>query len=374
MQQAHKEYSWVMIPTTDCNAQCQYCFQKKTHKNNWSLEDMRIIFEKMRIFAIHNHIGKYRFYWQGGEIMMLGTSFFDDAAHIQAQILANIEISNSIQTNLLAYNKTWGRVIKKYFRGIVSTSVDYPNLYRRIQAGGNAEYMTEWQKRYARASDDGIRVNVISIPNEESIKIGAKAFLDYFANRLKVKGLQINLAFPINGGKTLKSKFYKYLPSLNAFMKELAVEYLHHYETTEFALSPIREIMRTMRGECLWQGPCIFAKCCASQFMTIGPRGECSVCDCWLDVGKDRIFGNVLTDDIDELIRHPFRNELFERTESIINKECRGCDYLHMCYGGCPIRAYSFKNNLRSRDFYCSTYKQIFTSVKENIEKQRSGA
>jgi radical SAM protein with 4Fe4S-binding SPASM domain len=74
--------------------------------------------------------------------------------------------------------------------------------------------------------------------------------------------------------------------------------------------------------------------CSAAQYnMTVEPNGSVIPCQSWF---KEKL-GNILKDTWADIWNHPaaagFRNKAYLKGR----KECEECEYLHQCYGGCPL-------------------------------------
>jgi radical SAM protein with 4Fe4S-binding SPASM domain len=74
--------------------------------------------------------------------------------------------------------------------------------------------------------------------------------------------------------------------------------------------------------------------CSAAQYnMTIEPDGSVIPCQSWL---KEKV-GNVVRDSWQSIWNHPVCIGFREKAYLKDRKECRGCEYLPECYGGCPL-------------------------------------
>jgi hypothetical protein len=117
------------------------------------------------------------------------------------------QIVNRIQSNLLGYRVEWNTVIWEMFRNHMGTSLDYPNLYRRVVGQGPETYNQLWLDRFQEAAANRIDIAVISIPNYASFELGAAAFYSYFFNEIGLTSLQLNTAFPGGLPNAAKSNF-----------------------------------------------------------------------------------------------------------------------------------------------------------------------
>jgi len=74
--------------------------------------------------------------------------------------------------------------------------------------------------------------------------------------------------------------------------------------------------------------------CSAAQYnMTVEPDGSLIPCQSWF---KDKL-GNILRDHWTNIWNHPVAVGFRDKAYLKGRKECEGCEYLHQCYGGCPL-------------------------------------
>ncbi|MFB0566897.1 MAG: radical SAM protein [Candidatus Aminicenantaceae bacterium] len=362
---ARREFSLIVIPSTACNSSCLYCFQAKKNKKVLSGDEFRTILRKIVRYLKKKNIGRINFYWQGGEVMLLGTDYFSRIIEIQKEIFGSNKITfkNSLQSNMLSYDSRWGELITQHFGGVVGSSLDFPNIYRRIKPGRPETYQKTWRDKYMQAKSDGVQVNIITIPNTESFRTGPKAFLDYFLKDLKVSSIQINFYFPFNATGEIRKAMEDSLPTLNNFIKELFSYYLEIKKDHDFLINPFDYILTSLKEHGPRRRPCIFSQVCAETFMAVGPNGDTTLCDCWLEGDRKFIFGNLLTGKVEDIFKNSFKKSIYKRLDRIVNEFCHSCSYLHLCYGGCPVRTFSFHGDLFKKDFYCPVYKTMFEAA-----------
>jgi radical SAM protein with 4Fe4S-binding SPASM domain len=74
--------------------------------------------------------------------------------------------------------------------------------------------------------------------------------------------------------------------------------------------------------------------CSAAQYnMTIEPDGSVLPCQSWF---KDKL-GNILKDPWPQIWNHPVAVSLREKKYVAAKEECRECEHLNPCFGGCPL-------------------------------------
>lgn len=148
-------------PTNSCNLKCHHCFVKeedKEKKDRMTLEDIRIIAEKMAEIATFLRKKMVKFILHGGEPTIMGPSFISNAADIlRAPALASgLHAEVSLQSNLAWLNEEWIPVIKDTFHGGVGTSYD---IDIRTINGDAERFDKKWKESVSMLTGAGIRVS-----------------------------------------------------------------------------------------------------------------------------------------------------------------------------------------------------------------------
>src|ERR1700719_4223780 len=71
-------FSVILLPTSECNVACDYCFE---HKEPHRLSSVLVPLLTRRLLdhLEHEGIEECEIYWQGGEAMIMGPAWFADA-------------------------------------------------------------------------------------------------------------------------------------------------------------------------------------------------------------------------------------------------------------------------------------------------------
>ena len=361
-------FSLILLPTLACNADCEYCFENKTDQH-LTLDRFALLIERMMDFLEQEHIGQLSIYWQGGEVMTLPPEWFEQADIIirRSAGARKKEIVNYLQSNMIGYSGKWNRVIAEMFGNSVGSSMDFPNLHRRLTGGGPGEYEALWVRKVREAMDAGIRVSVIAIPNEKTLEMGAERFYSRFADELGITEFQINTPFPGGESNRVKDGYPLDAGRLGRFLLEMAAIWMDRGFAKGVRVGPFQSLMEYfLHGQkellCIWQDNC------ANGFVCIDPRGDVSQCDCWAASYPGFRFGNIFDGDTLSTIlrKSEARRRLRDRPGVLIQREeCIECRYLGICHGGCPVRAYTVHGDLYRKDPYCSVYQTLF----EGMEK-----
>jgi radical SAM protein with 4Fe4S-binding SPASM domain len=324
-----------------------------------------MVFTKMRELAETVGCATLRIYWQGGEVLCLRPDSVQKAIETAARVFSDsgITIEHHLQTNLLLYDTSkWKEVIANFHLGTISSSLDYPNLYRRTPALTEDEYTRAWIERKEAALRDGFSVSIVSLPNPETLKIGAKRFYEFFKDEIGLKNIQINFPFPGEGGLEPLD-----LDGLSAFMTDLYHVWVESgRELNQSPYKAMEDKLLRNRGTV----PCCWGYSCATSLIAIGPGGEVGQCDCWIATFKDYNFGSVY-DTADKLLDSEQRQLFLDRPIKLMqHTKCGECRFWKLCSGGCPVRALTFNGDLFTPDHYCPVYYAMFSAILDNAGQE----
>jgi radical SAM protein with 4Fe4S-binding SPASM domain len=314
-----------------------------------------------------NHFEAMSIYWQGGEVMTMSPKWFEQAHGIIQEIATrrNRQVTNYIQSNMISYSRKWNRVLAEMFGNSVGSSMDFPNLHRKIKGGSPKAYERIWSRNIREAKAAGIEVGVISIPNEQTLDMDAERFYSYFVNKLGITDFQINTPFPGGSQNDVKTGFPLETYRLSCFLANLSNVWMEQGFHRGVRIGPINQLLDYfVYGKqnllCIWRDNCI------NEFVCVDPRGYVAQCDCWVTGYPESRFGNIFdTGSLSDLLRNSeARRHLQARPgELILKEDCLDCAYLTICHGGCPVRAYTVHGDLFRKDPYCQLYKRVFQNM-----------
>lgn len=359
-------FSLILLPTLACNADCDYCFENKAEQQ-LTLDQLELIIQKVMDFLDLEHIGRLSLYWQGGEVMTLPPEWFEKADRIIRRHAEDRkkEVVNYLQSNMIGYTRKWNRVLKDMFNGSVGSSMDFPNLHRRLTAGGPAEYEALWERNVREARDAGISVSVIALPNGKTLELGAERFYARFVDELGITEFQVNTPFPGGSSNRVKDGYPLDCDALAGFLLDLASVRVARDVNRRVTIGPLDRLLDYFDTGCK-DLLCIWQDNCVNGFVCIDPRGHVSPCDCWAASYPEFRFGNIFDGPgLSALLRaSAARCRLRQRPGVLIRLEdCIDCRYLGICHGGCPIRAYTVHGDLYRKDPYCRFYRKLFEGM-----------
>ena len=352
-------FSVVFMPVLSCNCNCRHCFEELDGQRLDDSEWQRC-FEKMLALATRAGSGTLRVYWQGGEILCLSPDSVHGGLDRAEEVFrdSGIGVKHYLQTNLLLYDTCqWKDVLLRFRKGSVSSSVDFPNVYRVAGSRSGDEYNRYWLEKKNILEQDGIRVSVIALPNSETLELGAEKFYRYYRDELQVQALQVNLPFPGNAGAPAPLD----LERLSAFMVELYDVWLHNGR--DLPISPFTYFEGRIFGAKTTL-PCIWSFTCAKGLICVGPDGQAGQCDCIVATHPRYNFGSFLEDSIEAVLSSPNRRAILDRPLRLAREtSCGECRFWAICHGGCPVRAFAFTGDTQEPDHYCQVYRAMFQTI-----------
>jgi len=192
---SERVFSVILLPTSDCNVACDYCFEHK-EPHRLSLVLVPLLTRRLLDHIENEHIEECEIYWQGGEVMIMGPAWFEDARKIMDRAAAERgrRFVHYLQTNLIGYSPAWNGVIRGMFNNSLGTSMDYPNIHRKLFKGGAAAYTELWSRKLREAKAAGIAVGVIAVLHKGSLEVGPERFYRYFTEELGLSDFQVKYA------------------------------------------------------------------------------------------------------------------------------------------------------------------------------------
>jgi uncharacterized protein len=373
-------FSVILLPTSACNVACDYCFEhKEQHRLSPAL--LPLLTRRLLDHLEHENIEVCEIYWQGGEAMIMGPEWFADAGNLMGRAAAERgrRFIHYLQTNLISYSPSWNRVIHGMFNGSVGTSMDYPNIHRKLFKGGPEAYTKLWTKRLHEARAAGIKIGVIAVLHQASLEAGAERFYRYFTEDLGLDDFQVNTPFSGGPAKDVEGGFQLDSGQLAHFLGELFDIWMQDGYDSGVSLGPFDALIDHFTGRPA-RLPCIWKENCSNQFISVDSKGTVAQCDCWVTSYPEYFFGNMFREpDLTRMLKTSrARQDFVDRPKHLMEHEdCLACRYLSICHGGCPVRTYSAKGTLLAKDPYCEVYKVVFARAEahgQEILRQRSSA
>ncbi len=275
-----------------------------------------------------------------------------------------LTVSHGLQSNLIGYSARWNDVIAEMFGNQVSTSLDYPNRYRHRHGKDAGDYDRILTENIQHARAAGIEVRAIAVPNAETVAIGAECFYSHFVDTLDVRSFQVNTPFPGGSANPAKRELPLDGEGLARFFIDLTDVWLERGECDGAQIGPFDALLAYFLDSPSVL-PCIWTDNCANHILCIDARGNVAQCDCWVTSYPEHWFGNLFAAAslVSLLEANQARERFYQRPMTLVAGDCIACDYLALCHGGCPVRAFSVHATLLEKDPHCGLYRSLFAHM-----------
>ena len=279
---SNRAFSVILLPTAECNVACTYCFENK-EPHRLSMLLVPLLTRQLLDHLEHEGIEECEIYWQGGEAMIMGPAWFEEAGNLmnEAAIARGRRFTHYLQTNLISYSPAWNEVLRTLFGGSLGTSMDFPNHHRELFKGGAEAYTTLWTQRLREAQAAGLDIGVIAVLHQGSLDAGADAFYRYFTEELEPQSFQVNTPFPGGPAQAVAAEFDLDKSALAGFLGDLFDIWMDRGHASGITLGPFDSLIDHFTGEPA-RLPCIWKENCSNQFISIDSKGSVAQCDCWV--------------------------------------------------------------------------------------------
>jgi len=305
--------------------------------------------------------------------MVMGPGWFADAGDVMDRLAADRgrRFTHYLQTNLISYSPAWNDVIRRMFKNSLGTSMDYPNVHRKLFKRGAKAYTELWTRRLQEAQAAGINVGVIAVLHRASLEAGPEKFYRYFTEELGLEDFQVNTSFPGGPASQIEGGFRLDSAELARFLGGLFDIWIERGYDSGVALGPFDALIDHFTGQAA-RLPCIWKENCSNQFISVDSKGSVAQCDCWVTSYPEYFFGNIFREpDLTRMLKSSrARRDFVERPKRLVEDEdCLSCRYLSICHGGCPVRAYSALGTMMTKDPYCEVYKVVFARAESHARR-----
>jgi uncharacterized protein len=328
-------------------------------------ETLGVLFERVEEWVVHSKRTRtLKIIWHGGEPTLMPVSFYEKALGLQERLrrLYRLEIENNIQSNLLFLNKEkvemLGRLLE--FRGqkrTVGTSYDPLPGVRVVR---NRDYGAEWEKATSLLQAHGLPYGIVYVVHRgsiENIEKVAEVFLEKFAGI----GVRFNPLYMEGRAANDECKPLYITPKeWGEFLVKLHEIWLRHDKKTSW--QPLKEMDSFHYGKDS-RMTCDKSGRCGKTHLGIDTDGTVYSCGRGID-RKYSAYGNVHRNSIAEILKHPARLAMNNRSTYLENTLCSGCKWWRYCHGGCPMdAAINNDNNIFKKTNFCVSRRLFLETV-----------
>jgi uncharacterized protein len=337
-----------------CNLHCTYCFYLEKQVFLRDKASSRMSDEVLEAYTrqyIQSQPGSLvTFEWQGGEPSLVGIEFFRRALELQKKYGLEKEIANSLQTNGTLLDDDWCEFLaRNHF--LVGLSLDGPepvhDAYRVNREGkGTSDTVL---KSLQRMQQQGVQVNVlVAVNNMNSTQpLEVYRFLRQHGVQFiqfipiverqadpEAKALGIRLALPpalnradlstaVTSWSVEPKQYGEFLIRIfdEWVSNDVGKVFVMNFEWTLAAWARVRPAV------------CYLAPRCGRNLI-MESNGDIFSCDHFMYPAYR--LGNILQDRLPDLVDSTQQLAFGTSKEAALPRDCRECDFLFVCRGGCP--------------------------------------
>ena len=354
---------WKTV-SEDCNLACDYCYYstcggKPGPKINKIAPEVldKFIREYMELSR-----GAVSFAWQGGEPLLAGLAFFESVVALQARHAPpHTIISNALQTNGTLIHDRWAAFFKQY-HFLLGVSLDGPrdiHDQRRVDAHGQGSF-DRVMKGISHLRKQQADFNILTVIHKGNVGRARELFDFYrregfdfvqFIPCMQFQSQQVGQPgvyeiTPEEYGDFLCEAFDCWYNRGNPIISERFFDNMlnvYAHRSSELC---------TRRRSC-------------PKTLILEQNGDAFPCDFYIH--PDWKIGNVGTDALLDILNHPLY-ERFLKLKPALPEACRSCEWLELCYGGCPRnRRWNEDSSVSQPDFFCHSYRQVYAYAHERM-------
>ncbi|EAR53840.1 putative enzyme [Photobacterium sp. SKA34] len=354
-------------PTSfSCNLKCDYCFylEKETFFEPQQSNHMDI--QKLELFIRHyiqSSPNDVYFTWQGGEPTLAGLPFFEKVIELQKQYAHGKTIHNAIQTNGILINKKWCEFLKDH-QFLVGISIDGPehlhDIYRVTKSGKGS--FAKVLRAIELLKQHDIAFNTLTVINNINVHYPLETYS--FLKTLGTKHIQFielletdtftEAAIPVwlvdQKRPSNVCEFSTPPKEFGNFMASIFREWVSH-DVGKIYIRQFESFFNCFIGA--GHTSCIFQPTCGDN-LVIEANGDIYECDHY-------VYPTYKLENIKNGIKQ-LHGQQVAKAKELLPDDCKQCDYLSICNGGCPKhRINTGINNKKS--YFCQGYKILFKEM-----------
>ncbi|HHY00913.1 MAG TPA: TIGR04083 family peptide-modifying radical SAM enzyme [Methanothermobacter sp.] len=351
----------MLVPTLGCPSNCEYCWSSEESSPIMDVDIIREVVEWLKNFRNE----PVTFTFHGGEPLLAGYEFFKESLPLLTKGLVHLKPAFAIQTNLWNLTPGLAELFKEYEIPIGS-SLDGPEELNDLQRGEG--YYQKTMRGYEIAKDHDLQVSFISTFTSYSIQYKEDIFNFFLENGLNLK---LHPALPSLRGAN-PEKWALSPEEYGELLIYLLDQYLENMDRIELKnIDHLAKCVFTRRGVV-----CTFVDCMGDTF-AVGPDGN--IYPCYRFVGMpEYVMGNVKDHPSMEDLAQSDSWKLLHGFKDYVDSECKRCNYIKFCRGGCPYNALTInektgKAEINGVDPHCAAYKMIFKEITKRATKEMLG-
>jgi uncharacterized protein len=362
MAKASREFQVFAKPAGPvCNLDCRYCYYLEKESLYPEGESFRMPDDLLKDYIVQQIEctagDTIHFFWHGGEPTILGLDYFQTIVHIQKQFAPHgARILNNIQTNGILLTEAWGRFLAK--EGFsVGLSLDGPpalhDAYRLTK--GQKPTHKQVMQAYRLLRRHKIPVDILCVVHDRNCREPLAVYR--FFKDMKAQYISfIPLVERNDGGGHAVTPRTVPADAFGAFLTAVFDEWVRQ-DMGRIIVQIFEEAARPAYGQ--GHSLCVFRPICGD-VPVMEHNGDVYACDHFVEPGH--CLGNIRETTLASLIDSPALMTFGLSKRDALPRDCRDCDVLALCNGGCPKdRIIKTPAGEEGLNYLCAGYKRFFS-------------
>ena len=355
-----------------CNLRCAYCYYLPKSKlfpavAPWRMDEHTLeSFVQQRLELSPGPVTHFE--WHGGEPTLMGLDFFRLAVEFQRRHAPpGREVTNGLQTNGLLLDSEWIEFLVRE-RFSVGLSLDglpeHHDAYRRdMRDLATHRLVVQTLSRLRRAM---IRFDVLCVLHNKNTR--DPGILMRFFRELGVKSLQF---LPLVERDPTSPQGVGPRTADPDVLGEFFCRVFDDWIAQDLGFLTVQlfeEALRPLLG--LPHALCVFRKTCG-EVLVMEHNGDVFACDQFVD--EARRLGNLRQTPLREITRSPTLERFGRDKFDALPDQCRNCDVLEFCHGGCPKDRFgTTSDGQEGLSYLCPAYRKFFRYARPTLERLAS--
>lgn len=338
--------------TTNCNLNCIYCSEGDKKAVTLKKEMLFKAIDELPLLLDKINDKNITLLWHGGEPLSVSKEYLTEVMQYATEKLKNYHIKFLIQTNGTLIDDEWISIFCKFKVGIGISLDGYKELHdnNRLTKNGEATFDLI-VKNMQKLKNAGVNYGTLMVLNTSS-----QINMEALTKCIEEYDLHPKIHSVIACGRASEVDSVAVYENYVELMKEL---YRYCMESDRnIIIEPLNELMDTILGvdsvhECSFNGSC------GVSFICIYADGSAGFCGRAEHEKDDFTYGSLEDKNLLELYESVNAQRIRSRQQYLKEHDCYGCNYWHLCHGGCAFEAVTATGSLYSKYVNCGMRKSL---------------
>lgn len=349
-----RPFTVLVEPYKGCNMACRYCYSDVGSDTRMSLETLEVVLRRVAEYLDQEGITRANLTWHGGEPLMAGREFFEAAFALCDRLALAPRVTHLLQTNGTLLDDTWCDLIIRHDMQ-VSLSLDGPaEITRATRPGREAGFdsFATVMEKVALLQRRGIGYAFLVVVTQANVRRPRELYQFFRAMGATFK---VNPVMRSPHHEEATTELGVTAMQYGRFLCQLFDAWMEDEDTPIRVGTVDTYIKNVMAGHAF---NCQHRPCCVDFLLGVRPDGTINPCTRFAR-SSERTLHEA---SIRELTAEPPFTDIARRPELLV--ECRKCQFVSICHGGCPQHAEAFHGDCTRKDYFCAAYKMIYTHIR----------